>query len=147
MLKEQLNFDIDKMRNLYMSDCRGSTFNWSRTLRGDIDFLLNLFFENHFTTHFKHILNILILMSIFLKRGKFDFYHHFVFSTIFLKRIIFKKMSKIMNFPFRFCKIGPQNTLYILGRKNGLFCKFVRFWIFFSNCSKLDELRKMLSCT
>ena len=42
----------------------------------------------------------------------------------------FKKLSKT-HLPFRFCKIGLRNTLFIFGRKNGrflcLFCFFVCF--------------------
>ena len=32
-----------------------------------------------------------------------------------------------MDLPFRFCKIGLRNTLFIFGRRNGrlLFCLFV----------------------
>ena len=56
-----------------------------------------------------------------------------------------KKLSKT-DLPFKFCKIGLKNTLFIFGRKNGrlLFvvivvvvvvvvvcCNFVRFWLTF----------------
>ena len=66
--------------------------------------------------------------------GKSDFDHHFAFLTNFLKRqnfllsdILFgssrgsfskKDLSKT-DLPFRFCKIGLRNTLFIFGRKNG----------------------------
>ena len=54
-----------------------------------------------------------------------------------------KNLSKT-DLPFKFCKIGLKNTLFIFGRKNGrlLFvvvvvvvvvvcCNFVRFWLTF----------------
>ena len=44
-----------------------------------------------------------------------------------------KKLSKINGppIPFRFCKIGLRNTLFIFGRKNGRFsCLFVLFCLF-----------------
>ena len=82
-----------------------------------------------------------------MREGKFDFDHHFAFLTNLLKRqnfllsaILFssskesiskKKLSKT-DLPFRFCKIGLRNTLFIFGRKNGrlLFCLLVvRFWL------------------
>ena len=39
-------------------------------------------------------------------------------------RIIFKKELSKTDLPFKFCKIGLKNTLFIFGRKNGrlLFC-------------------------
>ena len=66
-----------------------------------------------------------------------------------------KKLSKT-DLPFKFCKIGLKNTLFIFGRKNGrlLFvvvvvvvvcCNFVRFWLTFLKIEALIELRKMLS--
>ena len=63
-----------------------------------------------------------------------------------------KKLSKTWtDLPFRFCKIGLRNTLFIFGRKNGrlLFCfvcgNFVRFWLTFKKLKYLlIELRKML---
>ena len=61
-----------------------------------------------------------------------------------------KKLSKT-DLPFKFCKIGLKNTLFIFGRKNGhllLFvvvcCNFVRFWLTFFLIEALIELRKML---
>ena len=65
-----------------------------------------------------------------------------------------KKVSKT-DLPFKFCKIGLKNTLFIFGRKNGrllLFvvvvvvvcCNFVRFWLTFFLIEALIELRKML---
>ena len=46
-----------------------------------------------------------------------------------VERIIFKKnCAKRTDIPFRFCKIGLRNTLFIFGKKNGrllfvcLFC-------------------------
>ena len=74
-----------------------------------------------------------ILRSGEWERGKFDFDHHFGFLTNFLKRYNFllggilfgssrgsfsKKLSKT-DLPFKFCKIGLKNTLFIFGRKNG----------------------------
>ena len=94
------------------------------------------------------------------EKGKFNFDHHFAFLTNFLKiqnfllsGILFgssrgsfsKNNLSITDLPFRFCKIGLTNTLFIFGRKNGrlLFClfrfvccNFVRFWLtFFKNRS------------
>ena len=60
-----------------------------------------------------------------------------------VERIIFKKKLSKTDLPFKFCKIGLKNTLFIFGRKNGrlLFvvvvvvvvvcCNFVRFWLTF----------------
>ena len=74
------------------------------------------------------------------ERGKFDFDHYFAILTNFLKRQHFllsgiwfgssnglkKNLSKT-DLPFKFCKIGLKNTLFIFGRKNGrlLFVCFV----------------------
>ena len=61
-----------------------------------------------------------------------------------------------MDLPFKFCKIGLKNTLFIFGRKNGrlLFvvvvvvvvvcCNFVRFWLTFFLIEAFIELRKMI---
>ena len=104
------------------------------------------------------------------ERGKFDFDHYFAILTNFLKRQHFllsgiwfgsskgsfskKKLSKT-DLPFKFCKIGLKNTLFIFGRKNGrlLFvCLFVclllqflsDFGLLFLKIEALIELRKML---
>ena len=43
----------------------------------------------------------------------------------------FQKNVSKTDFPFRFCKIGLRNILFIFGRKNGrLFCLFVCFALF-----------------
>ena len=60
-------------------------------------------------------------------------------------------MSKT-DLPFRFCKIGFRNTLFIFGRKNGrLFCLFVCVFVaalsdfgLLFKIEALIELRKML---
>ena len=56
--------------------------------------------------------------------------------------------------PFKFCKIGLKDTLFIFGRKNGrlLFCLlFVTtlsdFGLLFKKIEAFVELRKMLSQT
>ena len=79
-----------------------------------------------------------------MREGKFDFDHHFAFLTNLLKRqnfllsaILFssskgsiskKNLSKT-DLPFRFCKIGLRNTLFIFVRKKWSFvvCLFVCF--------------------
>ena len=67
-----------------------------------------------------------------------------------------KKVSKT-DLPFKFCKIGLKNTLFIFGRKNGrlllllllLLLLFVAtlsdFGLLFKQIEALVELRKMLS--
>ena len=72
-----------------------------------------------------------------------------------VERIIFKKNLSKMDLPFKFCKIGLKNTLFIFGRKNGrslfvvvvvcLLQFFVRFWLTFFKIEAFVELRKMLS--
>ena len=45
-----------------------------------------------------------------------------------VERIILKRKLSKTDLPFRFCKIGLRNTLFIFGIKNGrllLFCLFV----------------------
>ena len=68
-----------------------------------------------------------------------------------------KKMSKT-DLPFKFCKIGLKNTLFIFGRKNGRLLLFVvcclllllfvatlsDFGLLFFLIEALIELRKML---
>ena len=97
------------------------------------------------------------------ERGKFDFDHHFAFLTDFLKRYNFllagiffgsiakRSFSKRFLFktglPFRFCKIGLRNTLFIFGEKNGLLfvCLYVETLSDFgTKFEALIELRKML---
>ena len=68
-----------------------------------------------------------------MREGKFDFDHHFALMTVFLRRfknfllggIFFgsskgsfsKKDLTKTDLPFRFCKIGLRNTVFIFGRK------------------------------
>ena len=74
-----------------------------------------------------------------------------------VERIIFKKNLYKTDLPFKFCKIGLKNTLFIFGRKNGrllLFvCLFVcllfvatlsDFGLLFFLIEAFVELRKML---
>ena len=114
-----------------------------------------------------------ILRSGEWERGKFDFDHYFAFLTNFLKIENFllngiwfsssrgsfskKNLSKT-DLPFKFCKIGLKNTLFISGRKMVvccfvvLFCCFVvlfiatlsDFGLLFFLIEALIELRKML---
>ena len=100
-----------------------------------------------------------ILRSGEWERGKFEFDYYFAFLTNFLKKknfllsgisfnssrgSFFKKNLSKTDHPFKFCKIGLKNTLFIFGRKMVvcclfcfvLFCfvvccNFVRFWLTF----------------
>ena len=63
------------------------------------------------------------------------------------ERIIFKKIVQLTDFPFRFCKIGLRNTLFIFGRKMVVYCLFCLFFLFFfclfvATLSDFDLLKK-----
>ena len=89
-----------------------------------------------------------ILRSGESERGKFDFDHYFASK---------KNLSKT-DLPFKFCKIGLKNTLFISGRKMVVCCFVVLLFCFvvlfvatlsdfgllFFLIEALIELRKML---
>ena len=88
--------------------------------------------------------------------GKIEFFAWWHLIRL-VKRIIFKKNLSKTDLPFRFCKIGLKNTLFIFGKKMVVCCclllfvvvvvccNFVRFWLTFFLIEAFIELRKMLS--
>ena len=92
---------------------------------------------NHFhkSQFFKPFLNGNIFAVWEWERGKFNYDHNFSARQ---EDHLKKKKVSITDLPFRFCKIGLKNTLFIFGRKNGrLFVVVCLFVATLSDCGLL----------